>query len=372
MTVKTKEKTRPKDTLLPHTEILGKIIKPLLIWYRGQSEERNLPWRSSENPYHIWLSEIMLQQTRASAARLYYERFLSALPTITALAMADEDILMKLWQGLGYYSRARNLKRAAEILVKTNHANLPETFEELLALPGIGRYTGSAIASIAFGLPRPAVDGNVLRVVSRILLSREDILKDATRRAIERALAPHYPSGKAAGELNQAFMDLGAGLCLPHGTPHCADCPLARLCLAHAEGIETELPIRKKAKARRKEAYTVLRMEFSNAIALRKRPQKGLLAGLWELPNFKGHLTREEIECQLQNLGIPWKKIEHLSEATHIFSHVEWKMQGWRIVLAEKNSTCMVLEDSTGFIWTTKKELAERYSIPSAFQYFLY
>ena len=361
-----------KKTQLPklaHVEMLPGIIHPLLAWYRAQADERALPWREAPVPYHVWLSEIMLQQTRASAAIPYYARFLAALPDIAALAAADDEQLMKLWQGLGYYSRARNLKKAAEIIVAEYGGALPHDFNALLKLPGIGRYTGSAIGSIAFGLPLPAVDGNVLRVVSRLLMSAADVASPATRSAIEQALAPHYPSGKAAGELNQAFMDLGATICLPHGAPHCARCPLEGLCLAHAEGREQELPVKSAAKKRRIEKMTVLCLHQGNCLAIRKRPAKGLLAGLWELPHVSGHPTKKALLTYLGEQGLSAERIERLPDARHIFSHIEWNMRGWAITLGDETSH--VAEGNGALVWASRQDLAERYSIPSAFSYYL-
>ncbi len=357
-----------KAIALPHTEILAEIIEPLLTWYRAQSEERALPWRGTEDPYRVWLSEIMLQQTRATAVVPYYERFLAALPTIEALAAVDEETLMKLWQGLGYYSRARNLKRAAEAIVAEHGGRLPRDHKVLLSLPGIGPYTDAAIASIAFGLPLPAVDGNVLRVVCRVLESSADIADTAVRRAIADALAPHYPEGKDAGDLNQAFMDLGATVCLPNGAPHCPRCPLQRLCLAHASGTEGTLPIKSRAKARRIEERTILRLEQGNAIAIQKRPKKGLLAGLWELPSLPGKKTREEVEAHIKEQGLLPAQITELPTAKHIFSHVEWHMTAYRVQLQEK---APAVAEAAPYTWATPKALATTYSIPSAFSYFL-
>lgn len=355
---------------LPHTDILPEIVEPLLTWYRGQSTLRCLPWREEVTPYHTWISEIILQQTRASAVIPYYTRFLEVLPDIASLARCDDELLMKLWQGLGYYSRARNLKKAACQIVEDFGGQMPADFAALLALPGIGRYTASAIGSIAFGLPLPAVDGNILRVTMRVLQCGEDIAQPAVKRAVEDALAPHYPSGTAAGSLNQAFMDLGATICLPHGAPHCASCPLARLCLAHDAGAEEMLPVKSRKAKRRIEEKTVLVLRQGRALALSKRPDKGLLAGLWELPNLPGHLTREEVCDWLQARGLHAKDIARLPDARHIFSHVEWQMQGWEIELSPCSSR--VAEESTPFVWASPKELADTYSIPSAFQYFLH
>lgn len=237
--------------ILKHADVLPAILPPLLDWYKHHAADRQLPWRENPAPYHVWVSEIMLQQTRASAVIPYYERFLSALPDIAALAHADDEMLMKLWQGLGYYSRARNLKKAAQKVLAEYDGELPQDYKALLALPGIGRYTAGAIGSIAWGRPWPAIDGNVLRVTFRVMACREDILAARTRTALEKALSPLYPAGRDAADLNQAFMDLGASVCLPNGKPHCSRCPLSRLCLAHAEGREQDFPVKTAAKARR-------------------------------------------------------------------------------------------------------------------------
>ena len=247
---------------------------------------------------------------------------------------------------------------------------MPADFAALLALPGIGRYTASAIGSIAFGLPLPAVDGNILRVTMRILQCNEDIAQLSVRRAVEDALAPHYPSGDDAGALNQAFMDLGATVCLPHGAPHCALCPLGRLCLAHAAGSAEQLPVKVKKSKRRVEQKTVLVLRQGRALALMKRPEKGLLAGLWELPNLAGHLTGEELREWLAARGLCACTITRLPDARHIFSHVEWQMQGWEVKLGSPEA--VVAEDDSPLVWASPEELADTYSIPSAFQYFLH
>ena len=223
--------------------IFPALCTSLLAWRKSAPDTRDLPWRDEPTPYHVWISEIMLQQTRAAVVRGYYLRFLDALPSVRDLADVDDDALMKLWQGLGYYSRARNLKRAAEVIVREHEGHLPNDFDALLALPGIGRYTASAISSFAYGQPRPAVDGNFLRVAARVTANSIDIAKDASKRALEAALAPSYPSGRDAGLLNEAFMDLGATICLPNGAPLCHTCPAMRLCLAHEYGTEQNYPV---------------------------------------------------------------------------------------------------------------------------------
>ena len=291
------------------------LCNTLLAWRKSAPDTRDLPWRDEPTPYHVWISEIMLQQTRAAVVRAYYLRFLDALPTIADLAACDDDALMKLWQGLGYYSRARNLKRAAEAIVREHSGQLPSDFDALLALPGIGRYTASAIASFAYGQPRPAVDGNFLRVAARVTANGIDIAKDASKRALEAALAPSYPTGRDAGYLNEAFMDLGATICLPNGAPLCHTCPAARLCLAHDRGTEQDYPVKAALKARRKESRTVLILSCGDRIAIRKRPAKGLLAGLWEYPNIDGKLTKRAVREQLTAEGFRVRSIMPLPPA---------------------------------------------------------
>ena len=354
---------------LPHTELIPELLAILPNWYRGQANERELPWRNVPTPYHTWLSEIMLQQTRASAVIPYYERFLAALPDIEALAACDDDRLMKLWQGLGYYSRARNLKKAAIVICQEYGGKLPQDFTALLKLPGIGRYTASAIGSIAFGQPWPAVDGNVLRVLSRVLASTADIAAPATKKAMEDTLAPHYPSGSTAGELNQAFMDLGATICLPHGMPHCACCPLARICLAHAEGLELELPQKSSARQRRQEKHTILLLRQGDTIALHQRPAKGLLAGLWEFPNLPGKLRKDEVIRWLAEHNLEAEKLQILPPAKHTFSHIEWQLSGWLVEVAPATGLT-VRDNNLPFVWANSQEIAEHYSLPSAFQYY--
>lgn len=354
----------------PNTDILPNIVPKLLTWYRGQKDERELPWRKEPTAYHTWISEIMLQQTRATAVIPYYERFLAALPTIKALADVDDDALMKLWQGLGYYSRARNLKKAALVIMQEYNGELPHEFADLLKLPGIGRYTAGAIASIAYGKPQPAVDGNVLRVIMRVLACDEDIAKERTKKNVEAVLAPHYPSGKDAGDLNQAFMDLGATICLPHGEPHCGNCPLNRDCLAHAQNREQDFPVKSATKKRRVEQRTVLILRYNNVTAIHKRPNKGLLANLWEFPNAEKKLSKAEVATYLHERNLAASKIEPLPKAKHIFSHIEWQLTGWYIELADDTNT-QVCETQDNLVWATANDLANIYSLPSAFQHYL-
>jgi len=359
-----------QEITIPHQELIPAILHELPRWYQQHADLRELPWRSCPNPYHTWLSEIMLQQTRARAVIPYYERFITVLPDINALANCSEDRLMKLWQGLGYYSRARNLQKTAKLLCQDHQGQLPKDFATLLSLPGIGRYTASAIGSIAYGQPWPAVDGNVLRVLSRALASSADIALPATKMAWEKVLAPHYLPGRTAGDLNQAFMDLGATICLPKGDPHCPHCPLERICLAHAEGTEQQFPHKSSPRQRRIEQHTVFLLITSGTIALRQRPHHGLLAGLWEFPNCTGKLSKKDAIAWLTEQGLVPQQIRSLPAAKHVFSHIEWRLSGWRVELNPPTGS-MVAETFSPFIWITEKELAEKYSLPSAFQYFL-
>ena len=357
------------------SSIFPALCEALLAWRKSAPDTRDLPWRDEPTPYHVWISEIMLQQTRAAVVRAYYLRFLDALPTVADLAACDDDALMKLWQGLGYYSRARNLKRAAQAVVTQHSGTVPTDFDALLALPGIGRYTASAVASFAYGQPRPAVDGNFLRVAARVTANPIDIAKDTAKRALEAALAPSYPTGKDAGLLNEAFMDLGATICLPNGAPLCRTCPAARLCLAHDRGTELDYPVKAAGKARRKEKRTVLLLSCGSRIAIRKRPAKGLLAGLWEYPNVSGRLTKRAVREHLEGMGFHPLDIAPLAPARHIFSHIEWDLTGWAVHVANTNEPPLMAADSpegapSPLLWVNRADLAETYSIPAAFGYF--
>ena len=361
--------------ILKNTAILPEINIPLLRWYRQQA--RILPWREDPTPYRVWISEIMLQQTRVEAVKPFFERFLRALPDIHALAGVEESRLLKLWEGLGYYNRARNLQKAARIICEKYQGNLPDNFAKLLTLPGIGRYTAGAISSIACGQRQAAVDGNVLRVITRILACPLDILKESTKRLIENALLQAMPAASEAGAFNQALMELGAMICLPKN-PHCAHCPLLQLCLAAAEGCTDALPIKKRPKPRRIEKKTILLLRKGASIALHQRPNIGLLAGLWELPNVSGHLPREKLLSLLSSLGLKTTSVQALPPARHVFSHVEWYMIGWDICLTNIESVCeSTAPDLTDpamlspLIFANRDALAVKYSIPTAFQYYL-
>lgn len=329
---------------------------PLLSWY--EENRRILPWREKPEPYRVWISEIMLQQTRVEAVKPYFERFMDRLSDVRALAGAEDEVLLKLWEGLGYYNRARNLKKAAQVMEAEYGAQLPSSYRALLELPGIGSYTAGAIASIAFGIPEPAVDGNVLRVLSRLFECREDIGRQSVKRQMEDRIRSCMDRDRP-GDYNQALIELGAIVCIPAGEPLCRACPLSSLCLARKNGSIGELPVKAKKKARRIEEKTVFLIEFEDKAAIRKRRERGLLAALYEFPNVPGHLTEGEIPAALSISEGQIKIIEALPEAVHIFSHVEWHMTGYRIRLV---SECPNL-----FQMTRKNEIFEKYPLPAAF-----
>ncbi|MBU3840994.1 MAG: A/G-specific adenine glycosylase [Candidatus Ruminococcus intestinipullorum] len=340
--------------------LLKEIVEPLVTWYR--ENHRDLPWRNHVTAYRVWVSEIMLQQTRVEAVKPYYERFLKELPSIQALAEVPEDRLLKLWEGLGYYNRVRNMQKAACQMLKEYQGEFPNTYEEIRNLPGIGNYTAGAISSFAFGIPKPAVDGNVLRVVARILASREDIMKASVRGYIEKVIEEIIPID-APSDFNQGLIELGATICVPNGEPKCIECPVSFVCRARKEGIAMELPKKTKAKARKEEKRTVFVFQDGEGVAIRKRPKKGLLAGLYELPNIDGWLKKEEAIEYSKSLGIVPIHIKKLPKAKHIFSHVEWDMIGYEIKVDQLERNC-----NADMLFVKEEELKEKYSIPSAFE----
>lgn len=349
---------------LGRQERLKAMEKPLLAWYASRA--RSLPWRDDPKPYRVWVSEIMLQQTRVEAVKPYFERFMEAFPSIQALAEAEDDYLLKMWEGLGYYNRARNLKAAARKVMEEYGGCLPASFEELIGLPGIGSYTAGAIASIAFGLPIPAVDGNVLRVVSRILGDREDIRKASVKSGMERELKAVMPY-RDASRYNQGLIEIGALVCIPGGGPRCGECPLASLCFTGKNGWWKEIPYKSPAKARKIEKRTVFILEYQDKVAIRKRPPKGLLAALYELPNMEGCPARDEVAGILGLEPGLVGQVVPLPPAKHVFSHVEWQMSGYRVVLKEmcegQGSDAL-----GGWFMVSRDEVAAKYALPNAFQ----
>lgn len=327
-----------------------KIVEPLLKWY--EAERRILPWREDPQPYHVWVSEIMLQQTRVEAVIEYYHRFLARFPDVSSLAAADLDEVLSYWQGLGYYRRCEMLYKAAKVVNDDYGGVLPCDHDAILALPGVGRYTAAAIMSIGFGEPYPAVDGNVLRVIMRVTDRDDCIDEEKVKRKIETELAEIMPKDHASA-FTQGLMDLGATICLPNGEPKCDICPWTHFCAGkYRAGI---LPVRKEKKPRKSEDRTVFLLLLGDKVAVRKRPEKGLLAKMWEFPNDSGILTSNEVLMAYDG------HVRDLGKATHIFSHIEWHMQGYVVELQTKPN------DET-LVWAKKEEIAD-YAIPSAFSF---
>ena len=336
----------------------------LLKWF--DENGRTLPWRQEPSPYHVWLSEIMLQQTRVETVKDYYRRFLEALPTIKDLAEADEDLCTKLWQGLGYYSRVRNLHRAAKQIVEEHGGVMPQRSAELMKLPGIGAYTAAALASICFGERIPAIDGNLLRIFARMTGYDQDIKAGNAKKAATEYYLSVFPQMRC-GDFNQALMDLGATVCSPSGTPRCVDCPWAKDCTARAKGLELQLPVTAPKAKRRIEKKTVFLIYYQGKLALRRRPDQGLLAGLYEYPNAEGHLQESELAAYLHGLGFSAVQVHPLPKAKHIFTHKEWHMTGWEILADEWEEHASGNPRKHELFLASAGELAGIYSIPSAF-----
>ncbi len=336
---------------------LAQLPLALLPWYR--EHRRDLPWRRDQVAYHVWLSEIMLQQTRVEAVKGYYARFLEACPTIEDLAQCDDDRLHKLWEGLGYYSRVRNLKKAAQVIVENHGGLFPREYEKLLALPGIGEYTAGAVCSIAFGQPTPAVDGNVLRVCSRILDDDSPIDLPATKKKVTAALKEIYP--RQAGDFTQALMELGATVCGPNRKPDCENCPCKAFCLGFQRGTAENLPVKSPKKQRRQEQRTVFILRCGGQFALEKRPDKGLLADLWQFPNVAGHLSTQAALKQLEIWGLTPRDIYKEVFKTHIFTHIQWNLKGIYLEVSRPEGQ---------FSWFTAQEVNSQAALPTAFRQF--
>lgn len=341
-------------------ESLYQMTEPLVDWYR--KNKRDLPWRDIRDPYRIWISEIMLQQTRVEAVKPFYARFLNELPKVSDLANAEEDKLLKLWEGLGYYNRVRNMQKAAQQIMVDYGGEFPKDYEAIRGLTGIGNYTAGAISSFAFGIPKPAVDGNVLRVISRVTGSYDDITKASTKTKVEEQLEKVIPKD-AACDFNQGLIELGAIVCVPNGAPKCDECPLAYLCEANLRGIQDELPVKKKARERRIEKRTVLVIQDGDFLAIQKRPSKGLLAGLYEFPNLEGHMKESQVVAYCKEIGLAPLRIQKLEAGKHIFSHVEWHMIGYRVRVDELEKSC---EEKMLFVHP--EEIQKDYPIPAAFE----
>jgi A/G-specific adenine glycosylase len=344
-------------------KVSEKEAEDLVLWY--ERNHRSLPWRDTGNPYHVWISEIMLQQTRIEAVKPKYEAFLKALPDIQALAECEDDRLMRLWEGLGYYSRARNLKKCASVLVRDYEGKLPVEAEVLKKLPGIGPYTAGAIASIAYGQPVPAVDGNVLRVLTRLFGIRDDIRDSDTRKKIEDTLSGVYSLKKKPAfytSFNQGLMELGEVICVPNGIPHCTECPWKEACQAGNTKTWDVIPYRSPLKKRKILQRTLLIIRDGDSFLLHKRPETGLLAGLYEFPGEDGWLREEEALARVRKMGLEPLRLSHLPEAKHIFTHLEWHMHAYEIRVAEIHT-----EQKKDYVLLNKKELSEK-AVPSAFK----
>lgn len=336
---------------------LSELPALLLPWY--EKNHRILPWRADREPYHIWLSEIMLQQTRVEAVKGYYTRFLEQLPTIEDLASCDDDVLHKLWEGLGYYSRVRNLKKAAQIIVSQYHGIFPDQYQQVLALPGIGSYTAGAICSIAYNRATPAVDGNVLRLYSRLTNDPSPIDLPATKKVATVALAAIYP--REAGCFTQALMELGATICGPNRKPDCPNCPCLGICLAAKYGTAEHLPVKSPKKEKRQEDRTVFILCCDGRYALEKRPERGLLAGLWQFPNCPGKLDHQQALEMMENMGLRPRNLLREVSRKHIFTHIQWNMTGIYLEVSQPISR---------FQWFTPEQINTQAALPTAFRLF--
>ena len=338
-------------------DVYKKLPQALIPWY--QQKKRDLPWRQDKEPYHVWLSEIMLQQTRVEAVKGFYARFLAALPTVADLAACDDEQLHKLWEGLGYYSRVRNLKKAAIRIMEDHGGIFPRQYSDIRALPGIGDYTAGAICSICLDHPRAAVDGNVLRVISRLTEDATPIDLPAYKKAVTAALEAVYPA--EAGEFTQALMELGATLCGPNWAPKCEECPCRDFCGGALHGTARQYPVKLPKKAKREEEMTVFILSCDGRYALRKRAENGLLAGLWEFPHVSGKLETAQALGTLEQMGLRPREIKKQIERKHIFTHIIWKMRGIYLEVSEET------ED---FVWLTAAQIDADAALPTAFRQF--
>ncbi len=338
-------------------KIFEQLPETLLPWY--YENRRDLPWRRDREPYHVWLSEIMLQQTRVEAVKDYYEHFLQALPTVEALACCEDDRLLKLWEGLGYYSRARNLKKAAQQIMEKHHGVFPREYRQVLALPGVGAYTAGAVCSICYDMPVPAVDGNVLRVTARLTDDSTPIDLPEQKAKISQALAQVYP--RETGAFTQALMELGATICGPNRKPDCENCPCRRFCRAAQMGTAEQLPVKGGKAARRQADMTVFIFSCDGKYALQKRPDKGLLASLWQFPNVPGKLSAPQAAQAGEMMGVQVTELLRSIERKHIFTHVQWNMLGYYME---------VREPAGDFQWFTAEEIEAGAALPTAFRQF--
>lgn len=341
---------------------LKEINQPLLEWF--YQNQRNMPWRDYPSFYYVWVSEIMLQQTRVDTVIPYFERFVEQLPTIESLAQADEDVLLKLWEGLGYYNRVRNLQIAAKQIMEDYHGNPPSNYEDLIKLKGIGEYTAGAILSIVYNQKKAAVDGNVLRVLSRVLGDSSDITSLTTKKRMKELIEQNMPDD--ARGFTQSLMELGALICIPNGKPKCKSCPIRSFCKAYQTNTISKYPVKKASKQRKVEKRTVLLMIYKNKILIQKRTNSGLLKGLYEYPNMEGHFTKHEMKYYFDELGLYAPDMKKIHSTKHIFSHKEWHLQGYVVPLIDTAlGRKKYLKDE---LWVSIEELHQTYSIPTAYQ----
>ena len=337
--------------------IFAKLPDALLPWYA--ENKRQLPWRENRQPYRVWLSEIMLQQTRVEAVRGYFQRFLEALPTVEALADCPDDKLHKLWEGLGYYSRVRNLKKAAGVIMAEYGGVFPQAYEQVRKLPGIGDYTAGAVCSICYDLPTPAVDGNVLRIAARLTDDATPVDIPAYKKQVTAQLAEIYP--EAAGDFTQALMELGATVCGPNKKPDCAACPCNTFCLGYARGTAESLPVRLPKREKRREEKTVFILSCNGRYALLRRENKDLLAGLWQFPDVSGKLSTQAALAKVEQMGLIPVQIHKEVEREHVFTHIIWQMRGVYVEVKAPNE---------GFAWLTEEQVASEAALPTAYRRF--
>jgi A/G-specific adenine glycosylase len=338
--------------------VFAKLPQALLPWFAQNA--RLLPWRETREPYRVWVSEIMLQQTRVEAALGYYARFLEAFPTVRVLADAPQEQLFKLWEGLGYYSRARNLQSAARVICDKYGGVFPDTYDAIRALPGVGPYTAGAIASICFDQPRAAVDGNVLRVSARYLSDDTPVDEPAFKARIVTELEKVYPAGQC-GAFTQSLMELGATVCTPRA-PKCTACPLRESCKGLQNGTAESLPVKKPKKEKQLVLKSVFLLWCGDRLALSRRAQEGLLAGLWELPNTDEPLSPEGALAWADAHGLqPTELVWHVHR-THVFTHIRWEMEGFTI-------RCAAMPEA--FVRKTSDEIRDTIALPTAFRKFL-
>ncbi len=346
-------------------ELTKEQISALLGWYR--ENKRDLPWRKNNTPYETWISEIMLQQTRVEAVKERFVLFLKELPTVQDLSNCEDDRLMKLWEGMGYYSRARNLKKCAQEVVANYEGKLPDDPALLRKLPGIGPYTAGAISAIAYGTKAAAVDGNVLRILTRYFDDYSDINKDATKRQYEAVIETYYKENTLSKEdisdLTQAFMELGAIVCLPNGEPLCDRCPWKDQCKAKREGHLSEIPNKKTKIERPVVLKTVFVVMDETSVYLTKRPHKGLLADMYEFYAVDHSVPDEEVKGLMEEVFGTVRSVRKLPSSKHIFSHLEWHMDAYEVTVES-------LRDTGEGIVILKEELKD-YAVPSAYQAYL-